>query len=221
MSTGDLPDLLAGLLPAPAATWLAAARARITTNPAAVHELFPAVGRWCGRDTLVTGYQTILGWTVDDAVRALLLDMLPLPAPALLATARELYSSGDAAERRGVLRALTLLDRHPGVGAGAVPIVADALRTHDTRLIGAALGPYAARYLDVAAYRQAVLKCVFCGIPLVGVAGLSQRADAELARSLTDYAREREAAGREVPADVRSLIEVIQGRKRAGAIHTP
>lgn len=221
MTTSDLPDWLTGQLPPAAAAWLGRARARITASPASLGEFFPAAGRCCGRGALVTGPSVFRGWTVDDAVRALLLDMLPLPAPQLLATARELYTGGDAAERRGVLRALSLLDRHPGFGARALPIVTDALRTNDTRLVGAALGAYAARHLGAAAYRQAVLKCVFCGIPLADVAGLGERADDRLAQSLTAYAREREAAGREVPADVRSLIEGIRGRTQAGAIPAP
>jgi hypothetical protein len=84
--------------------------------------------------------------------------------------------------------------------------VRDALRGNDTRLIAAALGPYAAQRLDDAGYRHAVLKCVFLGIPLSVVSGLARRADPELARMLADFARERAAAGRDVPADVWPLL---------------
>jgi hypothetical protein len=124
----------------------------------------------------------------------------------LAAALTRLYRQGDASERRGVLRALHPLDEHRDLGAMALPIVEDALRTHDPRLITAALGDYAARHLGAHAYRQAVLKCVFTGIPLADVRGLDERADAELTRMLADYAHERLAAGREVPPDVRSLI---------------
>jgi hypothetical protein len=84
-------------------------------------------------------------------------------------------------------------------------VLHDALRTNDPRLVAAALGTYAAR-LDPAAWRQAVLKCLFVGVPLRLVAGLDgpdgpDRSDDELRRMVADYAAERRAAGREVPAD--------------------
>lgn len=221
MTADDLSRALLAHLPAPAVTWVGKARAKMAADPAAIYELFPGAGRCCGRDVLKTADHAIRGWTVDDAVRCLLLAMLPLPGPRMLVTVRELYSAGDAAERRGVLRALSLLGQRPGFGAGGVPLVSDAIRTNDLRLIGAAMGDYAATYLDDAEYRQAVLKCVFCGIPLAGVAGLSHRADAELVRSLRTYALEREAAGRGVPADVRSFIDSSLERTWARAIPAP
>ena len=49
----------------------------------------------------------------------------------------ELYRYGDAAERRGVLRALPYLD----LGDRGLGLIDDAIRTNDTRLIAAALGP--------------------------------------------------------------------------------
>ncbi|HEX6520491.1 MAG TPA: EboA domain-containing protein [Streptosporangiaceae bacterium] len=221
MTSDDLARALIADLPAAAARWLDMAGATVVAVPEAMPELFPAVGRCCGRHALRTECSTIRGWTVDDAVRCLLLSMMPLPTSDLLEMLRELYSAGDAAERRGVLRALPLLDERPDFGAGAVPIVADAIRANDPRLISAALSEYAARYLDNAGYRQAVLKCVFCGIPLTDVAGVRERTDAELVRALMDYVREREIAGRDVPADVRAFIEHSTGRTRARANTAP
>ncbi len=127
----------------------------------------------------------------------------PRARPALLAlldaeTIMTLYRNGDAGERLSILRALPDLE----LGPAALPIVEDALRTNDTRLIAAALGPYGSRWLDDHAFRQAVLKCVFMSIPLAEVAGLDRRYDAELARMLADHAAERRAAGRTVPEDV-------------------
>ena len=209
MTSADLRSLITAMLPAAAARWYQEAAARVTAAPDAIHDLFPAVGRCCGRAPLGLGDGALAGWTVDDGIRSLLLDVLPLTGPRLLATAGELYRHGDAAERRGVLRALTLLGRRPDFGEGALAIVADAIRTNDRRLISAALGEYAARYLGAAEYRQAVLKCVFCGIPLANVAGLAERADVGLARALMDFAREREAAGRAVPADIGPLISSV------------
>ncbi|ONK11346.1 EboA domain-containing protein [Streptomyces sp. MP131-18] len=139
-----------------------------------------------------------VGRAAADAVRVALLRA----AGADAATAARLYRHGDAAERRAVLRALP----HLPVGADALPLVEDALRTNDPRLIAAAVGPYAARHLDQHLWRHAVLKCVFTDVPVTEVAGLADRADPELARMLTDFAAERTAAGRPVPADVRHAL---------------
>jgi hypothetical protein len=142
------------------------------------------------------------GWTVDDAARTLLIAELPLTGPALTKAIEELYRYGDAGEKRGVLRALSVVDPVIELGEAGLPLVRDALRTNDTRLIAAALGSYGARHLDAAAYRQGVLKCLFTGIPLADIAGLDQRVDDELVRMMSEFAQERIAAGRFVPDDV-------------------
>ncbi|PRY01731.1 EboA domain-containing protein [Allonocardiopsis opalescens] len=144
------------------------------------------------------------------------------PLPPLAAEVAALYRFGDADEKRAVLRALPVLDAGSAaeaadtadtvdpadaIGPAALPLVADALRTNDVRLVAAALGPYAARHLDADAWRQGVLKCLFVGVPLDAVAGLDRRADAELARMLAGYAVERAAAGRDVPADVWRVLD--------------
>lgn len=97
-----------------------------------------------------------------------------------------------------MLRALPFLP----LGARAVHLTDDAVRTNDNRLIAAALGPYARAHLDQYRWRQAVLKCLFTGIPLAKVAGLHERRDAELARMAHGFAAERRAADRTVPADL-------------------
>ncbi|MET7302631.1 EboA domain-containing protein [Embleya sp. NPDC005575] len=133
--------------------------------------------------------------------------------PALV---RSLYERGDARERRAILRALPYLPRSPhppGPNARTRPddphahlsrlLVEDALRTNDHHLVAAAMGPCGYRALAAEAWRHGVLKCVFLGLPLgPTVTGLDDRADTELARMLADFARERVAAGRPVPADI-------------------
>ncbi|MFI0827420.1 EboA domain-containing protein [Streptomyces roseolus] len=180
-----------------ARAWFAEALAdatRAATAPGAAPAPRPAwelrfvtAGRHCGRDAA-------------DAVRALLLT----EARAGTETLTRLYREGSAAERRAVLLALPFLVDGPQ----AVPLVDDALRTHDTRLIAAAVGPYAAAHLAPHAWRHAVLKCLFTGVPLTAVADLARRAagDAELARMLAAHAAERTAAGRELPRDLRHAL---------------
>ncbi|MET8171273.1 EboA domain-containing protein [Streptomyces clavifer] len=150
---------------------------------------FASAGRQCGLEHA-------------DSVRALLL----LEARAGLPAVTRLYEQGTAAERRAVLLTLDRLD----LGATALPLVEDALRTNDTRLVSAAVGPYAAAHLDAHGWRHAVLKCLFTEVPVEAVADLGRRArgDAELARMLADFAAERTAAGREVPADLRTVLDL-------------
>jgi hypothetical protein len=199
MTMDMLTAALARHLTGDGAAWLAAARARVSREPAAIEVLFPAAGRHCGRGTIE---EPPGGWTVDDAARTMLIAGLPLTGAALTEAIEGLYRYGDAAEQRGVLRALSVVDPVMTRGDAFIPIVRDALRTNDTRLIAAALGPYGARHLDAAAYRQGVLKCVFTGIPLAGIAGLDERVDDELVRMMSEFADERIAAGRVVPDDV-------------------
>ncbi|MFE7619820.1 EboA domain-containing protein [Streptomyces sp. NPDC057496] len=137
-----------------------------------------------------------------DSVRALLL----VEARAALPAVTGLYEQGTAAERRAVLLTLHRLD----LGPTALPLVEDALRTNDTRLIAAAVGPYAATHLDPHNWRHAVLKCLFTGVPVDAVDGLARRSrgDAELARMLGDFAAEREAAGRGVPDGLTRVLDL-------------
>ncbi|MFI7412012.1 EboA domain-containing protein [Streptomyces sp. NPDC049627] len=182
-----------------ARTWLDESAAEVAAEPVAVRRLFPAARRRCGHARL-DAY-----WTVDEAARAVLLTALPLRGPSLADEVVRLHRHGDPAEQRAVLRTLPLLD----LGDLALPLVRETLRGNDTTLIEAALGPYAAAHLPDAEYRQAVLKCVFCEIPLDRVTGLDTRADHELARMLADFAHERIAAGRDVPHDILPVVRAF------------
>lgn len=204
-------------LAGPARTWLHQALDEAASAPrAATWELhFASAGRQCGGRAAAT-----------DA-RVLLL----CAAGAEVATVVRLYHQGTAPERAAVLAALPYLgagsdagsDTDSGSGSGSLsgsdvdadpflPLVEDALRAHDTTLVVAAVGPYAAARLPAHPWRQAVLKCLFTGVPLSAVAGFAERArgDAELARMLADYARERTAAGRSLPADLRGARQLAE-----------
>lgn len=181
-----------------ALAWLQDAAAEVAREPAKIGTRFPAVGRKVGRGSLDPGADPddVHAWTIDDAARTYLLQALEDPEAEL----RELYRYGDAAERRGILRALEYLD------TDAVDLVEDAIRTNDTRLIAAALGPYATAHLSDAAYDQAVLKCVFVGVPITPLDGL-HRVTPDGARMLAAFVHERVAAGRDVPGEVWTVID--------------
>jgi hypothetical protein len=58
-----------------------------------------------------------------------------------------------------------------------------------------------------------VLKCVFAGVPLKAVDGLPERVDDELVRMMTDFAAERTAAGRDIPADLEPYLTASSPRR--------
>ena len=185
-----LDDLRTALADVPGRDWLCDAEARVRADPG---RIFAQADRKMGRQPLPAAPD----WTAGQAARAVLLAALG-DADRIMA----LYHHGDTAERLAVLRALPLLP----IGDAAVPLLHDALRANDTRLVAAALGPYA-EHLDPAAWRQGVLKCVFMGVPLNAVHGLDRRADGELTAMLAALAAERGAAGRALPADATALLE--------------
>ncbi|GGC13484.1 EboA domain-containing protein [Cellulomonas carbonis] len=175
---------------------------QVEHEPSSVHRVLPAVARTVGRGPVpdADGSAAVGAQRVEDVARVEVLRALPHDDAAVAAaTVAELYEHGDADERRAVLLALP----HLAVGDLALPLVRDALRTNDVRLVAAAMGPYAAAHLEDEAWRHGVLKCLFTGVPLAVVAGLTERTDAELVRMVRAYAAERTAAGRAVPDDVR------------------
>lgn len=196
----------------PEETWLSKAERRIRETPSVIGSLFPAVGREVGRAALDPDAdpQGLVHGTVDDQARVRLLTTLAkvLDDRSLAAEIRDLYRYGDDAERRGVLRGLNSLafpaEQVTDTGIG---LVGEALRANDVRLVAAAMGEFAARFLDDHTWRHGVLKCVFVGVPLAAVADLETRADDELRRMLADFADERRAAGRDVPADALELLK--------------
>ncbi|MEV6319279.1 EboA domain-containing protein [Streptomyces sp. NPDC051776] len=208
-------DALSRRLPAEARAWLEeglacaargpdpAAGQPVTDSPPMWERHFAAAGRHCRTTpTPDDGAPAQTPENLVDAARVLLLHT----ARADLRTVERLYRQGSRAERRAVLAALPYLC----LGDGALPLVQDALRSNDPFLTAAALGPYAARYLDAHSWRQALLKCLYTGVPVTAVAGLEHRArgDGELVRMLTSCAEERNAAGRPLPHDLHRVLEL-------------
>ncbi|MGW1541397.1 EboA domain-containing protein [Streptomyces sp. NPDC002309] len=207
-SLAELRAHLTSHLPGAARVWLdqaldEAASHPGTHGPISVWELRIAeAGRRCGDEHA-------------DAARVLVLHA----AGADLEALGRVYRQGTGAERRAVLNALP----HLVAGPDGLPLIEDALRTNDTRLVAAAVGPYAARHLDAHNWRHAVLKCLFTGVPVDSVADLQRRArgDAELARMLGDYATERTAAGRPVPDDLHRVLALTDPATAPHGSETP
>ena len=145
------------------------------------------------------GAMPIGHWRLDRAARSWLLATLSAESDRPFARLFELYDQGDTETRLAALLAVNLVD--DGDTAQGLALIHDAGRTYLNELIDAAWcnHPFSAHHMSDAEYRNAVLKALFCDLPIDGFLRLSERADVELAKSLRDFADEREAANRPVP----------------------
>jgi hypothetical protein len=116
----------------------------------------------------------------------------------------ECFFRGDSRERQAVLRALPLLPDPQRF----LPTAIEACRSSVQPVFEAIAceNPFPARYFPQLSFNQMVLKAVFSGIAVGRIVGLETRFNDDLARMATDYAQERRAAGRSVPADLDLLM---------------
>lgn len=196
-------------------TWLDTTRQQVAGDAGAMAARFPAVSRHVGTATLDPDADPDdpFAWHVDDAARALL--VAALDDDARERELRDCYRHGDARERRGVLRSLEVVDVDPDVAA---VLVDDALRTNDTRLMAAALGPAGVATLDDHGFAQAVLKAVFVELDLLAIAEVPARVTPELSRMMADFVHERVAAGRSIPAAAWTVVDRHPPEDRIAAI---
>jgi hypothetical protein len=141
-------------------------------------------------------------WTLEDAAREIfLLARADVVAPETFeADARACYDMGDAREQLSWLRGTILLpapDRF-------LMLVIDACRTNIQPLFEAVAceNPYPRLFFPERNFNQLVMKALFNGVRLERIVGLGARVNTELTRMATDFAAERRAAGRPVPADI-------------------
>lgn len=144
---------------------------------------------------------SIESWTIEDAARlTLLLYRTTSGAPDAGEDVLACYDLGDSREQQSWLKGVALLpspERH-------LSLVIDACRTNILPQFEAVAcgNPYPSLYFPERNFNQVVLKALFNGVRLERIVGLSARANADLARMAGDYAAERMAAGRPVPADI-------------------
>jgi hypothetical protein len=158
-------------------------------------------------------------WGVDELGRAVLLleafrALAPDRAAALLS---DCYARADNRERQAVLRVLPLLPD----AKRFVPLAVEACRTSVQTVFEAIAceNPFPAREFADASFYQMVLKSMFNGVALRRIVGLERRRGPELARMATDYAAERRAAGRTVPADIDLALAGVRTPEGSGREH--
>lgn len=144
----------------------------------------------------------LTSWTSADVARFILLRDIAASTPSadFPAIALACFENGDAGEQASWCRAVSLLPQ----AEQYLPQVIDACRTNILPLFEsiACENPYPAAFFPERNFNQLVLKAMFNNIALARVVGLPSRKNPELARMAADYAAERTAAGRSVPADI-------------------
>jgi hypothetical protein len=219
MHTADvlLPALRAQISPA-AHVWLEDARNRAAHGTVPQLMLaYTEASRHLGRTPLALEAQqraacqelsdaVVDHWTLEDAGRLLLLlaRYEHVDSPAARAAAIECYEQGSAREQQSWLRTIALLPGREQFLAVAI----DACRTSILPLFEsiACENTYPAAHFPERNFNQLVLKALFNGVALQRIIGLRARLNPELSRMARDYAAERQAAGRPVPADISSAM---------------
>lgn len=183
-------------------------------DPVRFEMVFAAAGRRVGAAPIGRGASitdasghpwAIADWGRDEIARAFLLVAAStrVPTEEQVAWIDGTYRAGALRERTATLRALPLL---PDPGR-FLPIALDACRTSTQPVFEAIAceNPYPAKHFSDASFAQLAMKAVFTGVALARILGLVSRRTPELARMAHDYAAERRAAGRDVPADLTLL----------------
>jgi hypothetical protein len=186
---------LEGALPPEARAWL---HGVALDDKVALLAAYAGAARKVGKTPVSVGERG--SWGMDEVARAaLLVNAYPRVVPD------ELWARGDNRERQAVLKALPLL---PGPERFAA-IAIEACRSNVLTIFEAIAceNPYPARYFPELHFNQMALKAAFTGVALARIVGLRERLNPELARMASDFAAERRAAGRSVPADLGLIIE--------------
>lgn len=210
-TTSLLDQWLSRQLDAQANAWLAERRDALRANytDQALHITLGLIPRKLGKDDLDLDEKDLdaatsvrdgwhpQGWSVSDAARVLVLvETAACGNEAFAARFAELCRTADVSELIAFYRGLSLypdpheLEKQAGEG----------LRSNMRSVFEAVAlaNPFPHETFDEARWNHMVLKALFVESPLSPIQGLDERANAELATMLCDYAHERWAASRPV-----------------------
>ena len=137
-------------------------------------------------------------WTLDQLVR---LDLLMQLDPANIDS---LFETAEMQEAVTLTRALPFLPNSSTYLLRAT----DAVRSNMGPVFDAIAfeNTYPKDYFNESAWNQLVLKCIFNDKAIHQIIGLDERANQDLANTLSDFAHERWSANRRVPSQVWRLI---------------
>ncbi len=160
----------------------------------------------CVSNELLADHSSAAHWQTDEAARVLLiLSVMTSPEikeHQLLAKelVTRLYQQGDEYEKEAILKGLLLLDSEGEL----VELAQDSCRTNIITLFTSISqkNPYPAQYFSEGIFNQMVLKSLFLDINIEAIIGLQERINEPMSSMCFDYARERIAASRRVPASI-------------------
>lgn len=140
------------------------------------------------------------GWSVDQAARTTLLLAAARDEEAFPAKLEQLCTTADVRELIAFYQGLPLYPNQEAYVARA----GEGARTNMKAVFEAVAhhNPYPAEQFDEHTWNQLVLKAVFVGSSLNDIQGFDRRRNAELARTLVDYAHERWAASRAITPEL-------------------
>ncbi|WP_426587290.1 EboA domain-containing protein [Mucilaginibacter sp. R-33] len=201
-----LTDLIVTHVSPDAKDWLLAQGAP-AASAAAFNAAFAALPRKTGKAPVNAGTEneaglsairkdfSIAGWSVDRLARVwLLLTLDTTDKERYKSNIENLFLAAEMNELVALYSALPLL--------AYAPIWVQRCTEGNRSNLGVVLeaimyrNPYPTENLPEPAWNQMVLKALFTEKKLELITGLDQRANASLAHTLTDYARERWSAGR-------------------------
>jgi hypothetical protein len=205
---------LARQLPAEAAVWLEKSAAQIQSSgrDADLYLAVSLVTRKVGKADMVLSDADLRDanatrpgwdprdWSADQSARVLLVLALEQDPQRLARALDQLCNSADVSELVAFYRGLPVYPDPPRYVARAT----EGLRTNIKGVFEAIAlrNPYPSEQFTQAAWNQMVLKALFVGSALWPIVALDRRANAELARMLSDYAHERWSAGRPVSPEL-------------------
>lgn len=211
MAPHPYQSLIAARASAGACDWLS--KALHSLNERNLPALHAGLGRRLGSESIRlspaersalagAGLRAPEGWPASQLGRVLMQITLcdRMPADDHVPLVARLLQRGDSAERAAALQGLCSLPDPQRFLALAV----DACRSHVADVFEAIAceNPYPARYFSDAQFNQMVLKAFFTEVKVARILGLGERRTPTLRRMAEDYANERRAAGRSVPADL-------------------
>lgn len=174
-------------------TWLAEQKAQ---SGKALALAFVKAPRFISKLEIKSG--PFKGWTLDQLIRVELLINLDQ------ANLDILFETAEIQEAVALTRALPYLKNAESFLLRAT----DAVRSNVGPVFDAiAFGnTYPKDHFSESAWNQLVLKCIFNDKAIHQIIGLDERANQDLANTLSDFAHERWSAGRRVPSQVWRLV---------------
>lgn len=155
---------------------------------------------------------SLYGWTADRLCRVcFLMNLDSLDKDRYFKTIENLFLAAEMTELAALYSSLPVL-AYPEIWKMRC---AEGIRSNIGIVLEAIMynNPYPAKYLDDKAWNQLVMKAFFTEKDIKRIYGFDERANAELATILSDYAHERWAAGRSVnPFLWRSTAKFIDAR---------